>query len=187
MCPWASGFPKTGKVGKPSASETYDCKASNPESLCCGGERVNVDFLQVWVCVKDSSLLSRKVLPVLVSKSVSGESLSESLGSSKGETFRVMPVGRGGAFGVARVGLVGKFWNILCCINWTFCKVSSSNLYSCNKCFVCCQILGGLELPWNGRITALMRDHRGQKSIGIFFLCLVAHSTFSLTWCQISK
>ena len=32
-----------------------------------------------------------------------------------------------------------------------------------------------------------MRAHKGQKSIGIFFLCLAAHSTFSLTQCQISK
>ena len=44
-----------------------------------------------------------------MSKGVSGESLSELLGSSKGETFGVAPVGRGGAFGPARVGLVGKF------------------------------------------------------------------------------
>ena len=44
-----------------------------------------------------------------MSKGVSGESLSELLGSSKGETFGVAPVGRGGAFGSARVGLVGKF------------------------------------------------------------------------------
>ena len=106
---------------------------------------------------------------------------------SKGETFGVAPVGRGGTFGVARVGLVGKFWNILCCFNWAFCKVLSFNLYSCNKCFVCCQILGGLEFTWNGRITALMRAHRGQKSTGIFFPCLAARSTFSLTQCQISK
>ena len=61
-----------------------------------------------YVCVKDLSLLSRKVWSVFVSKSVSGE-LSESLGSSKGETFGAVPVGRGGAFGVAGVGLVGKF------------------------------------------------------------------------------
>ena len=32
-----------------------------------------------------------------MSKGVSGESLSELLGSSKGETFRVAPAGRGGA------------------------------------------------------------------------------------------
>ena len=44
-----------------------------------------------------------------MSKGVSGESLSELLGSSKGETFGVAPVGRGGAFGVAGIGLVGKF------------------------------------------------------------------------------
>ena len=36
-----------------------------------------------------------------MSKSVSGESLLESLGYSKGETFEFMPVGRGGAFGEA--------------------------------------------------------------------------------------
>ena len=68
-----------------------------------------------------------------------------------------------------------------------FCKVSSYNSYLCNICSICCQILGGLELPWNGRITTLMRAHRGQKSIGIFFPCLPACSTFSLTQCQISK
>ena len=107
--------------------------------------------------------------------------------SSKGETFGFVSAGRGGALGAAGVGFVGKFWNILCCSNWAFCKVSSSNSYLCNKFSVCCWILWGLELPWNGRITALMRAHEGQKSIGIFFLCLAAHSTFSLTQCQISK
>ena len=44
-----------------------------------------------------------------MSKGVSGESLSELLGSSKVETFGVAPVGRGGAFGAAGAGLVGKF------------------------------------------------------------------------------
>ena len=44
-----------------------------------------------------------------MSKGVSGESLSELLGSSKGEIFGVGPVGREGAFGVAGVGLVRKF------------------------------------------------------------------------------
>lgn len=44
-----------------------------------------------------------------MSKGVSEESLSELLGSSKGETFGVEPVSRGGAFGVAGIGLVGKF------------------------------------------------------------------------------
>ena len=165
-------------------SETCDCKASNSESLCCGGEWLSADFLQVWVYAKDLSLLFRRVLPVLVSKSVSGESLSELLGSNKGETFGVVPVGRGGAFGV---GFVEKFCKILCCFNWAFCKVLSFNLYSCNKCTLCCQILWGLELPWNGSITALVRTHKGQKSIGMFFPCLAARSTFSLTWCQISK
>ena len=48
------------------------------------------------------------MLPVLVSKVVSGESLSELLGSSKGETFGVVPVGRG-VSGAAGVRLVGKF------------------------------------------------------------------------------
>ena len=107
--------------------------------------------------------------------------------SSKGETFGFVSAGRGGALGAAGVGFVGKFWNILCCSNWAFCKVSSSNSYLCNKFSVCCWILWGLELPWNGRITALMRAHEGQKSIGIFFPRLAARSTFSLTWCQISK
>ena len=150
MCPWVSGFLKTGKMENPLASETCDCKASNSESLCRGGEWVSADFLQIWVCVKDL-LLSKKVLPVLVSKGVSGESLLEPLGSSKGETFGIAPVGRGGAFGVAGAGLIGKFWSILCCSNWAFCKVSSSNLYSCYKCFACCQILGGgarISLKW---------------------------------------
>ena len=126
MCPWVSGFLKTGKAENPSASETCDCKASNSESLC-RWERVSADFLQIWVCAKDSSLLSRKVLPVWVSKIVSGQSLSESLGPSKGESFGFVLAGRGGAFGAARVLLVGKFWNILCCSNWAFCKVLSSN------------------------------------------------------------
>ena len=87
MCPWESGFLKTWKAEKPLASEICDCKASNSESLCHGGERVTADFLQIWVCVKDLSLLSKKVLLVLMSKSVSGESLLESLGFSKGETL----------------------------------------------------------------------------------------------------
>ena len=107
--------------------------------------------------------------------------------SSKEETFGFVPTGTWGAFGAAGVWLVGNFWNILCCSNWAFCKVLSSNSYLCNKCSVCCRILWGLELPWNGRITALMRAHRGQKSIGIFSPCPAAHSTLSLTRCQISK
>ena len=98
-----------------------------------------------------------------------------------------MSAGRGGTFGAAREGFVGKFWNILCCSNWAFCKVSSSNSYLCNNFYVCCRISWGLELHWNGRIAALMRAHKGQKSIGIFFIRLAAHSTFSLTQCQISK
>ena len=171
-------FLKTGKAEKPSSSESCDCKASNSESLCHEGEWVVSNFLQIWDCAKDLSLLSR---------CVSGESLSESLGSRKRETFGFVPVGRGGAFGAARAGLVEKFWNVLCCSNWSFCKVSSSNSCSCNKHSVCCRISGGLELPWNGRITALMRVHRGQKSTGIFFPHLAACSTFFLTQCQISK
>ena len=98
-----------------------------------------------------------------------------------------MSVGRGGGIGAARAGLVGKRWRILCCSNWVFCKVLSSNSYLCNKCSVCHRISWGLELSWNGNIMALMRAHRGQKSIGIFFPCPVAHSTFFLTQCQISK
>ena len=47
--------------------------------------------------------------------------------------------------------------------------------------------IGGLEFPWNGKITALMRTHNSQKFIGIFFPHLAAHSTFCLTWFQISK
>ena len=43
-----------------------------------------------------------------MSKSVSRESLLESLGSSKGETFGFVTAGRGGAFGAAGEGLVGK-------------------------------------------------------------------------------
>ena len=115
------------------------------------------------------------------------ELLPESLSSIKGETLGFVSTGRGGALGATGAGLVGKFWNILCCSNWAFCKSSSSNSYICNKCSACCWISGGLKLPWNGRITASMRVHRGQKSIGIFFPCLTAHSTFSLTQCQISK
>ena len=44
-----------------------------------------------------------------MSKGVFGESLPESLGSNKGESFGVAPVGRGGAFAAARAGLVRKF------------------------------------------------------------------------------
>ena len=47
--------------------------------------------------------------PGWVSKNISGESLSELLGSSKGETVGVAPVGRGGAFEVTGLGYVGKF------------------------------------------------------------------------------
>ena len=149
ICPWAWGFLKTGKVEKLSGSETCDSKASNSESFCHGGEYIPI-FSQIWVCTKDLSLLSKKGLPVLVSKSVSAESFLASLGSIEGETFGFVPAGRGGAFGAAGEGLVGKFWNILHCSNWDFCKVLSFNLYSCNKCSVCCQILGGLQvtLKW---------------------------------------
>ena len=44
-----------------------------------------------------------------MSKSVSGESLLEPLGSNKGETFGFVSAGRGGAFQAAGAGLVGKF------------------------------------------------------------------------------
>ena len=37
------------------------------------------------------------------------ESLSESLGSVKGESLGFVPAGRGGALGATWVGLVGKF------------------------------------------------------------------------------
>ena len=53
--------------------------------------------------------MSRRALPVWVSKNVSGESLSELLGSSQGETFGFVPAGTGGALGAAGAGLVGKF------------------------------------------------------------------------------
>ena len=45
----------------------------------------------------------------------------------------------------------------------------------------------GLELPWNGRITALIRAHKGQKCIGIVFPHLEARLRFSLIWFQIAK
>ena len=100
-----------------------------------------------------------------------------------------MPVTRrrGGALGTARAGMVGTFWNILCCCNWAFCKVLSCNLYSYNEHSTCWRIPGGLELPWNGKITGLMRDNKGQKFIGIFSPRLAACSTYSLAWLQISK
>ena len=44
-----------------------------------------------------------------MSKSVSGESLLESLGSSEGETFGFVPTDRGGEFGAAGAGLVETF------------------------------------------------------------------------------
>ena len=43
-----------------------------------------------------------------MSKSVSGELLLESLVSSEGEPSGFVPAGRGGAFGAAGAGLVGK-------------------------------------------------------------------------------
>ena len=175
ICPWASAFVKTGKTEKPSASETCDCKASNSESLCPEGGKL---------------LSFRKVLSVLMLEGVLGESLSKSLGFIKGETLGYVPSGREGELGATRAGLIGKSWNIFCCSNWAFCKVSSSNLYSCNKCSAYCRISGVLELPWNGRITISMRAHRGQKSIGTTFIreprvtfnhCLKA-SLYSLAW-----
>ena len=59
--------------------------------------------------VKNLLLLFRKVLSVLMSKGVFGESLPESLGSSKGETLGFVPAGRGGVLGATGAGLVGKF------------------------------------------------------------------------------
>ena len=59
--------------------------------------------------VKNLLLLFRKVLSVLMSKGVLGESLPESLGSSKGETLGFVPAGRGGVLGATGAGLVGKF------------------------------------------------------------------------------
>ena len=120
------------------------------QSLIHGGEQVSAGFLQIWVCAKDLSLLSRRALPLWVSKNISEESLLASLGSNKVETSGFMPADRGWAFGVAGAGLVGKFWNILCCSNWAFCKVSSSNSYSSSKCSVCCRISWGVKftLKW---------------------------------------
>ena len=43
-----------------------------------------------------------------MSKGVLGGSLPESLGSSKGETLRFVPPGRGGALGATGAGLVRK-------------------------------------------------------------------------------
>ena len=88
-----SGFLKTGKAEKPSASETCNCKASNSESLCWEAGRL---------------LLFRKVFSVLMLKGVLGESLSKSLGFIKGETLGYVPSGRGGALGATGAGLVGK-------------------------------------------------------------------------------
>ena len=130
MCPWASGFLKTGKAEKPSASETCDCKASNSESLCHEGEWVGSKFLQLRVCGKNLLLLFRKVLLVLMSKCVLGESLPESLCSSKGETLGFVPAGRGGALGATGAGLVGKFWNILCCSNSKLPSSGNQGLHS---------------------------------------------------------
>ena len=101
-------------------------------------------------------------------------------------TYGFVFVTRGGvALGIARAGMVGKIWNILSCSNWAFFKVLSSNLYSYNECPTGWQILGGLELPWNGKIMALMRAHKGQKSIVRFSPHLVARLIFSLTRFQI--
>ena len=58
-----------------------------------------------------------------MSKSVLGES-SESLGSRNGETFGLMPVGRGGAFGAGGARLGGNRFKFLCCSNWTFVKLN---------------------------------------------------------------
>ena len=43
-----------------------------------------------------------------MSKGVLGESLPESLGSSKGETLGFVPIDRGGVLGATRAGLVRK-------------------------------------------------------------------------------
>ena len=124
-----------------------------------------------------------------MSKDVSWESLSELLGSSKGETSGVAPVGRGGAFGVSGVGLVGKFWNSLCCFNWAFCKVLSFNLYSCNKCSVCCRILGELEFTLKLQNYSFNESPYGPEiNWNIFFpVWWLGQHFFFLTWCQISK
>ena len=75
-------------------SDACDCKASNSESRCSKAGRL---------------LLFRKMLSVLMLKGVLRELLPKSLGSIKGETLGFVPAGRGGALGVTRAGLVGKF------------------------------------------------------------------------------
>ena len=137
MCPWASGFLKTGKAEKPSASETCDCKASNSESLYREGE---------WV---GRLLLFRKVLSVWMSKGVLGESLPESLGSSKGETLGFVPAGRGGALGATGAGLVGKFWNILCCSNSKLPSSGNQGLHSSTVWRQASVHWCETESPWN--------------------------------------
>ena len=153
MCPWVSGFLKTGKMEKALVLETCDCKTSNSESH---------SWRRTSKCKYEFNFHATKEGFVLVFCKY--ESVPRTYHycpeehcqfwcqktSDKGETFGVAPVGRGGAFGVAGVGLVRKFWNILCCSNWPFYKVVLSTWYSCNKCSVCCRILGGLEftLKW---------------------------------------
>ena len=65
-------------------------------------------YSERW-CGNNVLLLLRKVVSVLMSKVILGESLPESLGSRKGETSGFVPPGRGGALGATRAGLAGKF------------------------------------------------------------------------------
>ena len=86
--------------------------------------------------------------------------------SSSLKAFGVVPVGRGRAFGAAGAWLVGKFWNILCCSNWAFCKVLSSTWYSCNKCSV---------LPNIRRVRIYLEMARNQLEYFFLTWWLVQH------------
>ena len=100
-----------------------------------------------------------------------------------------MPVTRGGGMlGTARAEMVGKFWNILCCSNWAFSKVSSSNLYSYNEYSAYWRISGGLELSWNGKIMAFNEGPQGPEIYwNIFSQSCVSFNIFWLTQFQIFK
>ena len=87
--------------------------------------------------------------------------------------------------------MVGKSWNILCCSNRAFCKVSSSNSYSYNECSACWRISGGLELSWNGKIMDFNEGPQGPEiywnilspccgSFNIFFFFLTQFQIFKL-------
>ena len=83
------------------------------QSLIRGGEQVSANMSLIFMQQRralywfSANMILCQGLIIIVQKSIASFGVKKT--SDKGETFGVATVGRGGAFGVAGVGLVRKF------------------------------------------------------------------------------